>query len=280
MDENPRVMTTNGPVQGIRQGDVNVFKGLRYAAPPKGELRWKPPVLPEKWTETAQATSFGPACPQQPDKMFGRLKDMDEDCLFLNVWAPKAASGAPVIVWLHGGSFVSGKGSQGIFDGYWLAESGAVVVTLNYRLGPFGFLAHPLLTDESEHGTSGNYGLLDQQMALEWVRDNISAFGGDPGNVSLFGQSSGAISACVHMTRPQTEGLFHRVLAMSAFVVMGLRELDREFRGLSSMHSKGEEFFENLGVRNLDEARAVSQEALLNADKTGDRMAVPPPWKT
>ncbi|QDG53850.1 carboxylesterase family protein [Persicimonas caeni] len=227
------VMTEEGPVQGDEFAGVTSFFGVPYAKPPVGELRWKAPRPPEPRSETLQADSFGPACPQPRDN--ANLQEQSEDCLKLNVWAPGLgdAEPKPVMVWLHGGGFVGGSsrqtGNSGrpLFDGEDLARNGVVVVTLDYRLGALGFLAHEsFIGDDPTYPAAGNYGLLDQIRALEWLQANIAQFGGDPDNITLFGQSAGAASICTLMTLPQAEGLFDRAIMQSGYCPGWLRKLD------------------------------------------------------
>lgn len=205
------VVTTSGPVRGLGV-EVSSFKGIPYAAPPVGPLRWRPPQEPSPWSDIRDATHFGPQCPQtQP------TGPISEDCLNLNVWTParSATDRLPVMVWIHGGGFALGSGSHPRYDGEALARRGVVLVTLNYRLGALGFLAHPSLSRESASGVSGNYGLLDQIAALRWVQNNIARFGGDPSNVTAFGQSGGAYSICIFMVPPMAKGLFRRAILQS-----------------------------------------------------------------
>ncbi|MEV4111931.1 carboxylesterase/lipase family protein [Nonomuraea sp. NPDC049695] len=212
-DSEALVHTDQGPLRGILTEDHRSFLGIPYAAPPVGELRWRAPRPAPAWTQPRQATTPGPMCAQTGDHLGGG--STSEDCLYLNVTTPRPQQGRklPVMVWLHGGSFKDGAGH--LYDARRLAAQGKViVVTVNYRLNAFGFLAHPALHDAD--GLSGNYGLADQQAALRWVRRNAAAFGGDPHNVTLFGESSGAVSVCAHLAAPGSAGLFHRAILNSA----------------------------------------------------------------
>ncbi len=224
------VKLDQGQLSGTVQDGVRVFLGIPYAAAPVGELRWRPPQKAALWTQVKSAEVFGPACPQPKQTEGGNFS---EDCLYLNVWTPAKNSGEqlPVMVWIHGGAFNFGSASLPEYNGQRLAEKGVVVVTLNYRLGPLGFLAHPDLAKESAHGVSGNYGLLDQVAALEWVRDNISAFGGNPGQVTIFGQSAGSRSVSLQMISPLSTGLFHRAIAESGGPLIGSEYLSSNFNG-------------------------------------------------
>jgi para-nitrobenzyl esterase len=193
---------------------VRSYKGIPYAAPPTGNLRWKPPQPVKPWTVVRVAKAFPSNCPQMP-MVPG---PQSEDCLGLNVWTPARSSSdkLPVMVWIHGGGFAIGSSAQTVYDGEPLAAQGVVVVSINYRLGVFGFLAHPALSKESPQGVSGNYALLDMIAALRWVNRNIAAFGGDPGNVTIFGESAGGTAVCLLMVLPEAKGLFHRVISESA----------------------------------------------------------------
>jgi para-nitrobenzyl esterase len=213
--------TSEGQVKGVslpvRRGKVvNVFKGIPYAAPPVGPLRWRPPQPVMPWAEVRDALEFGPDLPQEPNPRL-RAPSQSEDCLYANVWAPAGAAPAslPVMVWLHGGGFVGGSGSDLRSDGALMAHRGVAVVSFNYRAGLFGFLAHPALSRESEHGVSGNYGLLDQIAALEWVQRNIAAFGGDPQRVTAFGVSAGSASISLLLASPMGKGLFQQAILHS-----------------------------------------------------------------
>lgn len=262
------VHTTHGPVVGVRSADGNLiaFKGIRYAQPPTGELRWKPPVAATAWTEPRPARDFGAAC-IQPNSPPGSIyadhpASNSEDCLFLNVWQPTRASHAPVMVWIHGGSLRTGNLSSPIYDGGALAHvGGVVVVTLNYRLGVLGYMAHPGLTAESAHHSSGNYGLLDQIEALRWVHDNIARFGGDPGNVTLFGESAGALSTIELMASPLARGLFHKVIVQSGYMVSNM-ELRHPSFGQPAAEAVGQYVAGKLGAQDVAALRAMEADKL------------------
>lgn len=213
------VRIDSGALAGREDGGVISFKGIPYAAPPVGPLRWRTPRPPAPWSGVREAAAFGPSCPQAP--MLGEAMPpkgpFREDCLTLNVWAPAGAAGpVPVIVWIHGGGFTNGGASAAAFDGAALARQGVVLVSLNYRLGRLSFFAHPALSAEETGEPKGNYGLADQIEALRWVRRNISAFGGDPGNVTLMGESSGGLAVAALMVSPPARDLFHKAIVMSA----------------------------------------------------------------
>jgi para-nitrobenzyl esterase len=218
----PIVHTENGRVRGVLVGQVESFKGLPFAAPPIGKLRWMPPRDPGNWAGIRDASQFSKVCPQIDPNSSPPAFTGDEDCLYLNVFRPSGAVGLPVIVFIHGGSEISGSASETspngvhIYDGSRLARNANVlVVTLNYRLGPLGYFGHPELSRTSGYGASGNYAYMDQIQALKWVRRNIAAFGGDPGNVTLTGHSAGATSVWVLMTSPLSKELFHRAIVHS-----------------------------------------------------------------
>ncbi|MGD0079974.1 MAG: carboxylesterase/lipase family protein [Methanoregula sp.] len=214
------VRTESGLVSGTFSDGVRAYLGIPYAAPPTGDLRWRPPVPPPQWQGTRQATAFGAACPQlvPADTSAESLPgNMSEDCLYLNVWTP-ARSGdekLPVMVFIHGGSFLQGAGSMPLYNGTSLAKKGVVLVNLNYRLGPLGFLAHPALANESPVHSSGNYGLEDQAAALRWVKNNIAGFGGDPDRITIFGESAGGASILVHLAGNETRGLYRQAIVES-----------------------------------------------------------------
>jgi len=226
---NPTVRVDGGLIRGASAAGVNSFLGLPYAAPPTGNLRWRPPQPAAGWTGVRDATQFGPSCPQVQDRTFNPFLPpgtISEDCLYLNVYAPPVSSndqgGRPVLVWIHGGGLVQ-DGARN-YDGTKLAADGTVVVTINYRLGALGFLAHPALASRPG-GAAGNYGLMDQQAALRWVQRNIAQFGGDPGNVTIAGQSAGGLSVLAQMVSPGARGLFQRAIVQSGTFALNQRPL-------------------------------------------------------
>ncbi|KYF65484.1 carboxylesterase/lipase family protein [Sorangium cellulosum] len=227
INNTPIINTQEGPVQGVVESDILVFKGIPYAKPPVGDLRWRKPQPVEPWKETRLADTFGKSCLQPTYPSMdgsGDVGPQSEDCLYLNVWTSGVDPGAPrpVMVWIHGGAFKIGFGSDPIYGGGPLARQGAVVVTLNYRVGLLGFFAHPALEQEQPGGPV-NFGLLDQIAALEWVQRNIAAFGGDPNNVTIFGQSAGAASVLAlfasPLSRDRTPALFHKGIAQSPYAI-------------------------------------------------------------
>jgi para-nitrobenzyl esterase len=262
-----QVKTASGTVEGKDAAGVHVFLGIPYAAPPVGDLRWKPPIPAAKWAGVRPAMDFGSHCMQ--GNVFGdmvfRDPAMSEDCLFLNVWTPAKTSDSnlPVMVWIYGGGFVAGATSEQRQDGSVLAQQGVVVVSMNYRLGVFGFFVHPELAKESGRNAAGNYGLLDQLAALQWVHDNVAAFGGDPGNVTIFGESAGSFSVCAQMASPLAKGLFNKAIGESggAFSKSGLR-----FEPVAVRDEKDSKLASSaLGVQTLSELRAVPAQKLLDA---------------
>jgi len=270
----PVVKTSGGLLAGQAvSAEVAVYKGIPYAAPPIGEARWKPPAPAGTWSGVRDAGRFGPSCIQPLSPPTSVYADdpprMNEDCLYLNVWTPNGASKggggkAPVMVWIHGGSLATGNLASSIYDGAALARRGVVVVTLNYRLGILGFLAHPELSAESPQHVSGNYGLLDQQAALRWVKANIAGFGGDPDNVTLFGESAGGLSVMDQMTSPLAKGLFQKAIAESAYMVWN-PELSRDSFGQPSAEAIGAYLGAKLGAPNLKALRAIDGESLVKA---------------
>jgi para-nitrobenzyl esterase len=259
----PVVRIDSGKISGTLVGagkDIRVFKGVPFAAPPIGALRWRPPQAVMPWEGVRPCTEFAPACPQ-PKVMIisNEIKKTDEDCLYLNVWAPAklSATKTPVMVWIHGGGFTIGSASQGWFDGEHLARKGVIVVSIAYRLGPLGFLAHPLLSHESKNNVSGNYGLLDQIFALQWVQRNIAAFGGDPKNVTIFGESAGGASVCELLVSPLTKGLFQAAIAESGGARAPIRHLTEKWYGKASMEAVGTYFAEALSCAKSDDVLAA-----------------------
>ncbi len=262
----PQVKTGAGVVEGKEDGSVRAFLGIPYAASPVGDLRWKPPAPVAKWAGVRAATKFGPHCMQ--GNVFGDMTFRDsggsEDCLSLNVWVPAkpSVSKLPVMVWIYGGGFVAGATSEGRQDGTHLAQQGVVVVSMNYRLGVFGFFVHPELAKESGRNSAGNYGLLDQVAALQWVHDNIAAFGGDPGNVTIFGESAGSFSVSGLMASPLAKGLFQKAIGESG----GAGERPDSEQSEKSREIKDSKLASStLGVQTLAELRAIPAEKLLNA---------------
>jgi para-nitrobenzyl esterase len=221
VDGAPRAVTARGEVAGIQVDDIAVFRGVPFAAPPIGALRWREPQPAARWAGMRQATVPGNACPQKRGLSLeggGDPGELSEDCLYLNIWAPLAEPGQrrPVMVWLHGGALIFGAGSLPLYDGSALARQGVIVVTVNYRLGPLGYFAHPAL-ERAAPGGAANFGLLDQIAALQWVQKNIAAFGGDAQQVTVFGQSAGAQSVLALMASPKARGLFQRAIAQSPY---------------------------------------------------------------
>jgi para-nitrobenzyl esterase len=261
------VKIDTGRVKGKSVGLVRSFLGIPYAAPPVGNLRWKPPAPVTPWKGPRNATAFGSRCMQGAvfSDMVFRDPGISEDCLYLNVWTPANSASAklPVMVWIYGGGFVGGATSEPRQDGSNLAKLGVVVVSMNYRLGVFGFFAHPDLAAESGRNSAGNYGLLDQVAALEWVKRNIAAFGGDPGNVTIFGESAGSFSVSALMASPLTKGMIHKAIGESgaAFSSTGLR-----FEPAAVVGPRHAKFgSESLGATTIAELRAVPAQKVLDA---------------
>jgi para-nitrobenzyl esterase len=267
---NPIVKTRYGTVSGVTDpvSQVSSFKGLPFAAPPVGDLRWRPPMPPAAWKGVRDATQFGSSCMQRVHgdflpwtKEFLVQNKVSEDCLYLNVWTPSIAKSAnlPVVVFIHGGAFTEGSGAISIYDGTHLASTGVVVVTINYRLGVFGFLAYPGLTAESSHHSSGNYALLDQIAALRWVQGNIRAFGGDPHRVTIWGQSAGAFSVGALLASPVAKGFFQRAQADSGLGIVSLPMPD-----LAAAEQGGLRFAAAHHAKNLAALRAIPAAELLS----------------
>lgn len=258
-----------GSLRGVREGGVTSFKGIPYAAPPVGAARWQPPSPADRWDGVRDASEFGPACyqPTIPGAANGiyyeEVGAMSEDCLSLNVWAPQDAENAPVFVWIHGGALVSGASSFEMYDGARMAKQGVVVVSINYRLGVLGFLAHPELSAQSPDGTSGNYGLMDQIEALRWIETNIAAFGGDPDNVTIAGESAGALSVMWLMTSPSARGLFDKAIMESAYMISS-PALKEPQNGHPSAESMGTWLQGQLDAPDLAAMREMEPGALVN----------------
>jgi para-nitrobenzyl esterase len=256
----PIVNAPAGAVEGRMEGDLRVFKGIPYALPPVGSARWRPPTPMPRWTGTIKAIEFGAAC-LQPKPTLSNIytrnpMPMSEDCLTLNIWAPIHANNAPIFFWIYGGALVGGASREENYDGARLAARGIVVVSINYRLGVLGWLAHPELSKESPLGVSGNYGLLDQIEALRWVQHNIRAFGGDPSNVTIAGESAGALSVMYLMAAPPARGLFAKAIAESAYMI-STPELKKASFGSPSAEESGVKLLAALHVSDIAAMRAM-----------------------
>jgi para-nitrobenzyl esterase len=273
---NPLVYASNsktirvegGLVQGLKQRGVSVFRAIPFAAPPVGDLRWRTPQPPAPWEGVRDATAFSPACMQSGETVPGLgIEPTSEDCLYLNVWTPAETGdeSLPVMVWLYGGGRHVGSGSARLYWSDRIARKDVVVVTLNYRLGAFGMLAHPELSAETPYAASGNYLLFDQIAALEWVQENIANFGGNPGNVTIFGQSAGATSISQLLVSPIAARLFHRAIAQSG----GDFRATPATVSLANAERAGSVLAAKLGADSIDEFRAIAAEEILAADFTG-----------
>ena len=291
----PVVWTASGAVRGTVSTQTRVFQGIPFAAPPVGPLRWQPPQPATSWTGVRDATRPASPCPQVPVPVLpgpsNRTGSTNEDCLYLNVWTPSVlpARRMPVFVWLHGGSNIFGAGSD--YDGSAFARHGIVVVTVNYRLGALGFLAHPALSAEGPDRASGDYGLMDQQAAMRWVQRNIRAFGGDPRQVTVGGESAGSADTCAHLVSPTAAGLFERAIMESGTCVSGGSFSPPT---LAAASVAGQTFAAAVGCADATSAagclRAVPVPALLAAEGTAgwgpslgpDVLPVPPAvaWAT
>ncbi|MBK9711791.1 MAG: carboxylesterase family protein [Kouleothrix sp.] len=261
-----RVTTASGIVEGIADQDAGIhsFRGIPFAAPPVGDLRWRPPQPAASWAGVRRAGQFGPRAMQL--RIFGdmgfRSSGMSEDCLYLNIWTPAASDQErlPVLVYFYGGGFLAGDGSEPRYDGASLARRGLVVLTVNYRLNVFGFLAHPELTQESPQHASGNYGCLDQAAALHWVHTNIAAFGGDPGRVTIAGESAGSSSVCAQMVSPLAKDLIAGAIGSSGSLIGLLSPIP-----LAEAEQRGVAFAASVGARSLAALRALPAALLLEA---------------
>ena len=268
-----QVKIDTGRLQGAIADGVISFKGVPFAAPPVGDLRWRPPQPAKAWEGVRSATAYASDCMQKPFP--GDAAPLGtppaEDCLYANVWLPQNATGKlPVIVWIYGGGFVNGGSSPAVYDGSQFAKRGLVFVSFNYRLGRFGFFAHPALSKENPSGPLGNYGYMDQIAALQWVKRNVAAFGGDPNHVTIFGESAGGGSVLMLMTSPLAKGLFHRAVVESGggrSLLMGPRYLDHQAAGgPPSAESVGVAFAKSVGIEGED-AAALAALRRLSADQ-------------
>jgi para-nitrobenzyl esterase len=261
------VTVDGGALQGFRDGGLAIYRGIPYAAPPVGDLRWRPPQPAATWNGVRAATEFGRAC-MQSNPAIANLPAPSEDCLLVNVWTPAARANErlPVMVWIHGGGFTAGTPAEKLYDGEWLARKGVVVVSVGYRLGVFGFLAHAELSGEADRRASGNYGLLDMIAGLHWVQKNIAAFGGDPGRVTIFGESAGAIAVSQLCASPLAKGLFHAAISQSGGSFGPVRAgggPGENMQPLDAAEQAGAAWAHSAGASTLKELRAMPAEKLL-----------------
>jgi para-nitrobenzyl esterase len=260
----PQVKTVNGILEGVNESGVISFKGVPFAAPPVGDYRWREPQPVKNWTGVRKADKFGPRAMQLP--VFGdmnfRSDGMSEDCLYLNVWTPAKTGNEhlPVLVYFYGGGFIAGDGSEPRYDGESMARRGIVAITVNYRLGVFGFFAHPELTKESPHHASGNYGLLDQAAALLWVEKNIAAFGGDPKKITIAGESAGSFSVSAQMASPLSKNILAGAIGESGSLLNS-----NPTASLQQAENSGSDFAKSIQKSSLAELRAMPAEELLKA---------------
>lgn len=259
------VKVEGGLLQGTAEDGLQVYRGIPYAAPPVGDLRWRPPQPAPKWEGVHTAEQFGRAC-MQTNAAIANLRAPSEDCLYLNVWTPAKSAGEklPVLVWIHGGGFVAGAPAEKLYHGEWLAKKGVLVVSIAYRLGVFGFMAHPELSAESPNHVSGNYGILDVIAGLQWVQKNISAFGGDPKKVTIQGESAGAAAVSILCGSPLTKGLFRGAIAESG-ASFGPVRADASFgesEPLASAEKRTVDWLASVGISNIAELRKIPAEKL------------------
>jgi para-nitrobenzyl esterase len=279
--QNPIIKTANGSLEGVTNADksIRIFKGIPFASPPIGDLRWKAPQAPKNWTGIRKCTEFSASPIQNKPEPFlcwteefiAQPEPLSEDCLYLNIWtkAKKTKEKLPVFVWIYGGGLSSGSANCAIYDGEEMAKKGVVFVSINYRVGAFGFMAHPALTKESGHNSSGNYGFLDQMQALKWVQKNISAFGGDPNNVTIAGQSAGSFSVNALVASPLAKGLFHKAIAQSGGLLSG-----RFSNNLETSELQGEKFMQKVGANSIAELRNKSATQIQKMSNSGFRFGV------
>ncbi|MCU0396777.1 MAG: carboxylesterase family protein [Cyclobacteriaceae bacterium] len=273
-DKTPIVNTTSGNLSGLKSDDgkVTIFKGVPYAKPPVGELRWKAPQPVKPSANVRECKDFSPSAMQntpQPfmmwtEEFIAPPESLSEDCLYLNIWTPSTSNKAklPVLVWIHGGAFVSGSASCAVYDGEALAREGIVYVSINYRLGIFGFLAHPELSIETPHHASGNYGIMDQIEALRWIKENITSFGGDPEKVTIAGQSAGSMSVQSLVASPLTKGLFRGAIAQSGAT------LNRPTKSLEEAEKEGQSLSQKTGTFTIEALRKLPADSLLKLGNT------------
>ncbi len=266
---NDIVRVEGGQISGTNAEGVRSYKGIPYAAPPVGEMRWKPPQPVMAWEGVRECSAYGPDCPQAPypqtSLFYSPPRQQSEDCLYLNVWtAARAGEKRPVMVWIHGGALTRGSGATGVYDGKAFAKKGVVLITINYRLGPLGYLAHPELTAESPQRSSGNYGVLDQIAALKWVQKNVAAFGGDPSRVTIFGESAGSWSVNVLVASPLAKGLFHRAIGQSGGSFGPMTYLKEDRKTLQSAEKSGAAFAKSAGADSIKELRAITAEKIID----------------
>ncbi|CAK7232833.1 hypothetical protein SCUCBS95973_008391 [Sporothrix curviconia] len=283
------VRVSSGLLQGVRSEydeSIVVYKGVPYAASTSGNNRWRAPQPREPWQGVRLADNYGSPCPQVPFGPMNILPNQDEDCLSLNIWTPATSAAAddkllPVYVWIYGGRFIAGSGSELAYEGTGLASKGIVVVTLNYRVGILGFLSTPELDEESGHNASGNYGILDQIAALKWVHENISAFGGDPSAVTIGGQSAGGASTGIHILSPLSRGLFHRAIPQSGQRYSRdplLSGLAPAYRTKEKATKQGVATLAEKGVTSIADLRKLPLDVLLEGNNKNDNVWGNPPF--
>jgi para-nitrobenzyl esterase len=270
------VKTDKGYVSGTAIGEpgreVSIFRGIPYAAPPVGDLRWKPPQPAAAWTGIKECTRYSAISPQVVMPSFSTEFSLSEDCLYLNVVTPAKKDNAklPVMVWMHGGGYTMGSGNDKIWNSYRIPQYGVVMVTVTQRLGVFGLAGHPELTKESPHHASGNYLFLDLIASLQWVQKNIAAFGGDPGNVTIFGESGGGAKVSMMMASPLAKGLFHRAICESGTATAILQD-----SALQDLENNGQKLFAKMGVKTLEQARQLPWEKVFEASQALEPVMAP-----
>ncbi|MXP29615.1 carboxylesterase family protein [Porphyrobacter algicida] len=267
-----------GKLRGTTQDGLDVYKGIPFALPPVGKLRWRAPQPMPRWSGVRSAQQFGAACIQPEGKLSTIYSPreplpMSEDCLTLNIWAPAHAKNAPVMVWIHGGALVTGSSREPLYDGAKLAKRGIVLVSINYRLGVLGWMAHPALSAENDRHISGNYGLMDQIAALRWVKHNVAAFGGDPEKVTIAGESAGALSAIYLMESPAARGLFQRAIVESGYMI-AMPRLRQPVFGMPSGEAVGALVQQAVHAKDIAAMRAIDPKTLTSAAAAAGFM----PW--